>query len=1049
MPACASCGGPSAGGRYCSLCGAPLEAANPTTARARKVVTVLFADVRGFTALGERLDPESLHEVIGRWFEGADRAIERHGGAVEKHMGDGVMAVFGVPVAHEDDVLRAARAALELGEALAELNDELKRHWGVELGVRTGLNTGEAVVGDDPTGGWSTFGDAVNTAQRLEAAAEPGQVLVGEQTARLLRGAARLDRAKPLALKGKAVPVTAWPLISVAPETTEVPRSAVTRFVGRTAELRLLRKTFDEVVVRQSPRFVTVLGPAGIGKSRLARAFLADVSAEAKSAVGRCLPYGEAITYWPLTEIVGALSGAPDEAALSALVKGGNTETEDASLIASRVARTLGFESGGVPVEEIQWAARRLLEAVARGGPLVVVVEDIHWAAPTFLDLLEHVATFTTAAPLLIICLARPELLEGRPGWASLGGERGSMLRLEPFSATESSELLEQLERDLGLTPRDQAELLSIAEGNPFFLQQLVAMRSEAGDGPRRIPPTIQAVLTARIDRLDAGARAVLEVASIEGRTFHRRAVTEPHGDALPGDLDVHLATLIRRELIHPVRPDIEDEEGFRFSHILIRDAAYALIPKQRRAALHEQHARWLERRAGRFATENPGVLGYHLEQAFGYHVEVEPAARKTYLELARSGAEYLGTAGRAALARDDLPAGINLLERACHLLPDADPARGRLLPELGMALTESGRLHEAQTLLDVAVEQAIGRADGVAEAHAIVARLFARLQVDTESSAREICQRFDALRSTFQREGDDLGLNRLWRLRALVHWIGARSADADAAWERAAEHARRGGDEKGLADALVWLASSAYFGPTPVKTGIARCEDIRAQLGRDRRAQADVLDSLAGLWAMRGEFEMARRLLDERDVILADLGRTMHSAVSHPQAFVALAAGHAATAEAVLRDGYERLTEMGEKALLASTATMLARAVREQARHDEAWELTRVAEGAAASDDLAVQITWRTERALLLAERGALTEAKRLGADAVRLAARTDWLSERADALLSQAEVLAIAGESQAARGALLEAGTLYEEKGNVIGIQRTKSLLAAKAPA
>jgi class 3 adenylate cyclase/tetratricopeptide (TPR) repeat protein len=1049
MPECANCGGPSAGGRYCSLCGAPLGAAAPSTARARKVVTALFTDVSGFTALGEQLDPEPLHEVIGRWLEAADRAIERHGGTVEKHMGDGVMAVFGVPVAHEDDVLRAARAALEIGEALTELNHELDRRWGVKLHVRTGLNTGEAVIGDDPTGRWSTLGDAVNVAQRLEAAAEPGQVLVGEQTAQLLRGAASLDRAAPLVLKGKAAPVNTWRLGAVAPETAELTRSAAMPFVGRTAELGFLREVFDEVVARRRPRFVTVLGPAGIGKSRLARAFVDDVSAEARPAVGRCLPYGDAITYWPLAEIVRGLAGAADEAALTSLASGGASAAEEASLISSRVARAVGFEPGGVPVEEIQWATRRLLEAVARSEPLVVVVEDIHWAAPTLLDLLEHLATFATGAPLLVICLARPELLEGRPGWASAGGERASVLRLEPFSATESGELLEQLGRDLVLTPEDQTDLLTAAEGNPFFLQQLVAMRTEAGDAPRGLPPTIQAVLTARIDRLDPGARAVLESASIEGRTFHRSAVVEPLRDTQPDELDLHLSALIRRELIRPAQPDIQGEEGFRFSHILIRDAAYALIPKQRRAGMHEQHARWLERRAARGVAENPEVTGYHFEQAFGYHVEVEPAARRSYLELARSGARYLGSAGRGALARDDLPAAISLLERAIALLPEGDPERGVLLPELGMALTESGRLRDAESLLDGAVEEAVARADGSAEAHATVARLFAGLQVDTEASAREINQRFDALRSTFERDEDDLGLDRVWRLRALVHWIGARSADADAAWERAAEHARRSGDEMGLADALVWLASSAYFGPTPVEDGIARCEAIRAQLGRDRRTQAGVLDSLAGLWAMRGEFETARRLLDERNTILAELGRTMQSAVSHPHAFVALAGGDVSAAEAVLREGYERLAEMGEKALLADTATMLARAVHEQGRHDEAWELTRVAEEAAASDDLAVQITWRTERALLLAERGAITEAKRLSAEAVRLAARTDWLSDRADALLSQAKVLTAAGESQVARGALLEAAALYERKGNMAGIQRTKALLAAKAPA
>jgi class 3 adenylate cyclase/tetratricopeptide (TPR) repeat protein len=1047
MPACASCGGPSAGGRYCSWCGAPLTAA-PPPARARKLVTALFTDVSGFTALGERLDPESLHEVIGRWFEGADRAIERHGGTVEKHMGDAVMAVFGVPVAHEDDVIRAARAALEIGEALTELNHEIERRWGVELNVRTGLNTGEAVVGDDPTGRWSTLGDAVNVAQRLEAVAESGQVLVGERTAQLLRGAASLDSPAALVLKGKAAPVTAWRLVAVAPETAEPPRSAAMPFVGRTAERGFLREAFDEVVARQTPRFVTVLGPAGIGKSRLARAFLDDVSDEARPAVGRCLPYGDAITYWPLAEIVRALARGADETALTSLANGGATTAEEASLIASRLSRAVGFQPGAVPVEEIQWATRRLLEAVAHTEPLVVVIEDIHWAAPTLLDLLEHLATFATAAPLLVICLARPELLEGRPGWASAGGERASFLRLDPFSATESRELLEQLGRDLALTPRDEADLLTAAEGNPFFLQQLVAMRTEAGD-VRGIPPTIQAVLTARIDRLDPGARAVLESASIEGRTFHRGALVEALRDAPPGELDVHLSALIRRELIRPVRPDIQGEEGFRFSHILIRDAAYALIPKQRRAALHEQHARWLEQRAARGVTENPEVTGYHLEQAYGYHVEVEPGAGQSYLELARSGARYLGAAGRGALTRGDLPAAISLLERALVILPEGDPERGLLLPELGMALTESGRLRDAESLLEGAVEEAIARGDGSAEAHATVAKLFARLQVDTEASAREIRQRFDAMRETFERHEDDLGLDRLWRLRALVHWIAARSANADAAWERAAEHARRAGDEKGLADSLVWLGSSAYFGPTPVEDGITRCEAIREQLGGDRRSQAGVLDSLAGLWAMRGELETARRLLEERNAILADLGRTMQSAVSHPQAFVALAGGDVSAAEAALRDGYDRLAEMGEKALLADTAMMLARAVHEQGRHDEAWELTRVAEDAAAADDLSVQITWRTERALLLAERGAVSEAKRLSAEGVHLASQTDWLTDRADALLSHAKVLTAAGESRAARGALLEAAALYEQKGNLTGIQRTKALLAAEVPA
>jgi class 3 adenylate cyclase/tetratricopeptide (TPR) repeat protein len=1055
MSACPKCGGPvTEGRRFCSRCGAPLagapSATDPVPARARKVVTVLFADVSGFTELGERLDPESLHQVIGRWFEGADQVIERHGGTIEKHMGDAVMAVFGVPVVHEDDALRAGRAALEMQQKLADINDELARRWGVQLSVRTGLNTGEVVVGDDAGGESSILGDAVNVAQRLESAAAPGEVLIGAQTARLVRGGAQLERVSPLTLKGKSAPVTAWRLDSVASETAEPPARVTAAFVGRAAELRQLRDAFDDARARSAPRLVTVLGPAGIGKSRLVRAFLDEVRREATSVVGRCLPYGEAITYWAVAEIVRQLAPGGDEAALGSFLEESDIDVQESRLVASRVARAVGFARGEVPVEETEWAIRRLLEAGARRRPLVVAFEDIHWGAPTLLDLIEDLATFATDAPLLLVCLARPELFDERPAWKSVGGGRASVVQLAPLSLGDSAELLDGLADGPELTTDERTRLLAAAEGNPLFLEQMVAMRAELGDeGPPVVAPTIQAVLTARIDGLPAAERELVEAASIEGRTFHRGALVDLLTDEQRHELDSNLASLASRQLVGPTRPDFEGEHAFRFSHILIRDAAYALMPKHRRAELHERHARWLEQRADRGLGEYAELAGYHLEQAFGYRVEVEPAATVSHRKLAAAGGRYLGAAGRTALAREDLPAAIRLLERAIALLPDDDLERVALSPELGTALTEAGELREAERVLDAAVGAAVALGDPLAEAHAVVVRLFGRLQVDTETSAREVRERFDPLLDVFERSADDLGLDRLWRLRALVHWIEARSGEAEAAWRQAAEHARSAADHRGWADALLWLASSACYGPTPVEDGIARCEAIRAQLRGDRRAQAAVLDSLAGLHAMRGEFEIARRLLAERNAILAELGRTMHSAVSHHEAFVALASGDAAGAQEVLEAGYERLAEMGEKALLATTAVMLARAVREQGRLDDAWTYTQVAEDTAGSDDLSAQIGWRRERARVLANRALTSEATRMSAEAVRLARHTDWLSEQADALVAHAEVLQTAGEPQAAGAALREAVALYERKGNTIGVQRAQSLPGVQVPA
>jgi class 3 adenylate cyclase/tetratricopeptide (TPR) repeat protein len=1047
MPACARCGESNGGdAAFCRRCGARLGL-GPGRTSARKVVSVLFSDVSGFTALGERLDPESLQQLMSRWFGETRRIIERHAGTVEQYMGDAVMAVFGVPVVHEDDAARAARAALEMHERLDHLNDELERRWGVRLEIHTGLNTGEVVVGSAPGGDLSTVGDVVNVAQRLEASAPPGEVLIGEDTARQLGELAELQPLDPLALKGKSLPVSASRLRSVRSERAAGPTRPSPPFVGREHELERLRQTFDRVATSQEPRMALVAGPAGIGKSRLVGALLEDVRSEATSAVGRCLPYGDGITYWPVAEIARALAGAPTEQAVASLIDPGSQRAR-AELIAARISRAAGFVRGTVSVEEAQWAVRKLMERIAQDGPLVVVFEDIHWAEQSLLELIDHIARGSARVPLLLVCLMRPEFFEAHPSWAAAGSP-AIRIDLEPLSQRDANALFEGLPAGSGLTSTERDRVLAAAEGNPFFLQQMAAMRAELGAAADAIPPTIQAVLTSRIDRLPESERAVLEAAAVEGRTFHRGALAELVAARHHDRLDAALGSLVHRGLIGPGRSEFANEAGYRFDHILIRDATYSLVPKRVRADLHERHATWLEQRSDYELGEHEEVIGYHLEQALRCRLELEPAARERHRDLAARGADHLGAAGRAALARDDTPAAINLLERATALLPDDDRFRGSLLPELGSALMEAGRLAEAEQVLDAAVEAAAGRDDALALAHATVARVFLRLQVSTEDGTREVQERFDPLLATFTTAGDDLGLGRLWRVRALVHWIEGRSASADQAWERAAEHARQAGDERGWSETLSWLASSAHAGPLPVDPAIERCESIRSQLGDHRRAQALVLGHLAAIRAMKGEIAATRRLIADRKAILSELGISIHTAVSHDEAFVALASGDAASAEATLRTGYERLVEMGEKALLADTAAMLAQVLCQQGRAEEAWAFTREAENAASEDDLSAQVVWRGVRARLLARAGRIGEAKRLSAHAVELAGRTDWLTDHADALIAHAEVLRLAGEAEEVARAIQKAIVLYDRKGNMVGIRRARSLLAAQVPA
>jgi tetratricopeptide (TPR) repeat protein len=845
-----------------------------------------------------------------------------------------------------------------------------------------------------------------------------------------------------LAVKGKTGLVRAARVLGVAAGTPALSPPAGYRFVGRERELQLLRETFERCVQEPACRLVTVLGEAGIGKSRLIREALQEIGASARILVGRCPPYGEGITYLPLLDIVRQLAPA-GQGDLAVLVEG----EQEGDLVADRVAGAVGLSATRAPTEETNWAVRRLVEALARRHPLVVVLDDVHWAEPTFLDLVEYVVAAARAVPLLVICLARPELLDARPTWQG-SSDNATIVRLEPLAEHEARALLEGVLGGAVIAEATGSRVLQAAEGNPLFLEQLLAMHAEHGEEPG-VPPTVQAVLAGRIDRLPPAERSVVQRAAVQGRVFSRRALAELVDEQDRPRLNQTLAALERRELIRPDPHAFGADDGIRFAHGLVRDAAYQFLPKATRSQLHERLAGWLEQTAEQRLAELEEVVGYHLEQAYRYRVELGPVGVRERV-LGAEAARRLDSSGRRALERSDLPAAIKLLERAAALLSHDDRGRVEVLACLGAGLTEAGRLSEADHVLQEAVDCARLHGDERLEGHAVVEQLFLRIQVDTEKAIAQAREVHERVRGIFEDHEDDHGLCKLWRLRALVHWLEGRCRAADEAWQQAAEHARNAGDDRERAEILSWVASSAFVGPTPVGEGIRRCEAIRDQVREDRRAAAATLYPLGGLYAMVGRFDAARELLGFACRTLEDLGYvTQRSSLTQFDGFVEILAGDLARAEERLALGLRRLEEMGEKAFVSSAAALQAEVLHRQGRYKEAERFVERSQETAAPDDLAAQIAWRTVRAKILVTAGRLEDAEALARRAVALAGETDWSNDHAAAWIALGEVLRERGRLEEAGTAIRQALTLYEEKGNVVVAEEVHALLARLVPA
>jgi class 3 adenylate cyclase/tetratricopeptide (TPR) repeat protein len=985
---CPSCGRENgADARFCSACGASLAAT--ATGETRKTVTVLFADVTGSTELGERLDPESFRRVMARYFDVARTSLERHGGTVEKFIGDAVMAVFGVPTLHEDDALRALRAAVDLRDSLASLNVELERDYGVSLRLRTGVNTGEVVTGTEER---LATGDAVNVAARLEQAAQPDEILVGEETRRLASAAIETEPVAPLTLKGKSEPFAAHRLLRVMEGAPAFERRLDAPLVGRGEELARVRAVFDASVTARRCGLVTVLGPPGIGKTRLAREVAVALRDDASVVSGRCLPYGEGITFWPLVEIF-------REA-------GAEGELEDAL-------------TAGAP-EDIFWSVRKALERHARERPLALVIEDIHWAEPTLLDLVEHVATWTRDAPLFLLCLSRPELIDERPAWS------GESITLEPLSGDEADQLIESLLGGAELADATRARIREVAEGNPLFVEQLLAMLAEGGD-PTHVPGTVQALIAARLDALPDDERAVVERASVVGLEFEWDALGQlaPDGRRPPGAL---LSGLVRKELI---RPHEAIADTFRFRHVLIQQAAYARIPKEQRSVLHERFAGWLDGRGEEFDE----IVGYHLEQAYRCLVELGPPTDRSHA-LGERAATLLAASGKRAEARGDTGAAANLLERAGALLPTDDGARLALMPALGRLLREAARMDEAEVLLADTVERAETAGERRIAAHARVALTDIRFH-KTAIGREEVLREIERALAVFTSLDDKSGMARALTLRGKVEFWAGATATAKQSLELAARYASEAGDRAEESESLQYVLSTAVYGPTPAAEGLRRIEEIEGRAHGNSRLHMSCLISGARLEAMQRRFDTARTRLEEARAIGEEHGLDVLLATHHRPAagFVELLAGAPLSAEHELRAACEFLEQVGELGYLSSAAPILVDALIAQGRDDEAMQLVErwPADRLTVPEDVDAHVGWRRVRARLLARRGDLEEAERLAREATQLAAPTDYIDVHGRACADLADVLRLAGRPDEAATALDEAIRLFEQKGNL----------------
>lgn len=1036
---------------FCDGCGTPVAGATPTASppappaeptAVRKTVTALFCDLVGSTAFGEKVDPEAARESMNRYFAMARTAIEDNGGVVAKFIGDGVMAMWGVPEVAEDDAERAVRAGLDLQEAFTGIRDFIKDRHGVTVGLRVGINTGEVVISDADD---DVVGDALNTAARLEAACTPGRVLVGEPTWRLSRGTVHYTDHGVIQAKGKEEPVASYEVVELL--DAEDPHTE-TPFVGRDAELRRLQVVMDEAILERSARLVTVIGSPGVGKTRLAREMREAVEGGTRAFELRCEREGMA-TFAPVADLLRAAAGITDANSVEEMQERLRTLVDPLE-DADRVAELLAGFVGAAPMqstEELFLAVRRLFEVLGATQPVVLIVDDIQWAEPLFLDLLEHLAEWVRDVPLMVVCLARPEIRDVRPPITEPGRRVSAVVALEGLDTEATHELAARLVGADALPADLLAKIPESTQGNPLFVRELMRMLVDDGVIAERdgrwemvidvdaveVPPTVNTLLASRVERLQTDERQALEFASVVGSDFPVGAVAAAAGDST--GLNATFERLRRKELIEPTGTYWGDEPVFRFHHVLIRDAAYRRLLKGNRAELHVTIGDWTERSAANLVGEHEVTIAHHFEQAHQLRLQLGIDDDETHA-LGTRAAGLLRTAADRALDREDLAAAGPLAARALACVDDHADGLAELLLTACESLLGTGNV--------AAGVEAVDRLDSVAgddrRLRAWVECFRAEVAIYTDPGALQgVIESAGRAADVLAELDDQAGVAkaRLQRAAALVR-LG-RVGDCEAELDAALTAARAADDRRRVTAVLGSAPIAALWGPSPVPRAGGRCLDVVRLLRITTGSPAVEATSIrcqAVLESLRGRHDTARTMLENARSTLEEIGHD-HGLMetAYFAGLVELLADDPAAAEPHLRRAHDGLGRLGIGADAGQAAAYLARALLLQDRLDEAEDYA-LRSDALAGQNPQTAIVSRSVQAEILAARGEFDEALTLAAEAVHLAAGTDILVDHANAVAAQARVRAAAGDAAGAAEAAAAAAALYEEKGATVDV-------------
>jgi class 3 adenylate cyclase/tetratricopeptide (TPR) repeat protein len=1011
----------------------------------RKRVSILFIDIVGSTTLAEGLDPEALRQIMDRYFAGCMAAIEEHGGLVEKFIGDAVLAAFGATVTHEDDALRAVRAAAESLSALRELSTELAASHQVSLEARCGICSGDAVVitgqGDD----FRVLGDVTNTASRLQTAAAPGEILIESDTAAMVRGEAAIEPVPALHLKGKARPVPAWRVIQPVRASDDGAAFRQAPFLGRADELGELEYSFRRVLRRRQVCLVTVLGTPGLGKSRLVREFLATLpDDQAIILSARCPAYGRGTTYTPLAEMLSSYPGgwtALNAALLADPDLGGRAARSLASILGQAPEEASPADRPALTgIEEIAWAVRQLLDVISRTRPVVMVWEDLHWAAPTLLDLIDDIAAWLVDAPALLLCVARPELLESRPSWG--GGKPCAMtVELGPLTGEQSEALVSELimAQDVLAHGNDDIprQVAAQCDGNPLFAELMLDVFAETAPG-RQIPPTIHALLGARLDQLPGAERQVLEMASVAGREFTRAEVTamsEEDSTVTGAEADSLLNRLVRRRIL-----DRAGSGAFRFSQALLRDTAYSTTPKARRERWH----RFLAERY-RQAARDPLAFAYHMEAACLLGRDLRPGDASLPV-LASAAADVLIEEGMRALDQKDLPGVATLLERARQLLPAGDARHTSLalyISDAGISLRDERRSLAALAAAETALPDS--RRNDVA---CRIQRAIVRLRLGLAGPEVVALEAPPAAAGLADDPGDDLGWCRMHQLESYLHLAAERAARADTHLRLALDRARALNSAYEEDRLLCAICEVAQWSPVHVQAGLELCGTLVSRFAGNRALLIPVIVTRARLDALAGDLGAARRGVATAMTYAGDLHLDLAgAAVLELAGFVESLAGAHDRAEEYYRRALDVLRTGGPTRDTLAIEADIAREMLGQDRVDAAGEALSRITSSGVGLGLRTQIVVTSLTARIAARRGRLQEALGYAAKAVRLSEDVDDLRLSAETWFALSTVQRDAGLAAEAASSARAALDRYLAKGAALPAARVREWLESVA--